>query len=247
MREADSNEQRDCDDTEDFDIGKYLEAISENLAGPLPLFLGRMDGILDRLITHLDHPEYLSSARMLMLAFGSMRAATALTIAGASPQVPVIVRHALESALYGYLFFKDRKFYEHWRNRETNKKSKHIFRTEGLRKAKEYVKSYDKGLGQAVTEQLNVLVDFGAHPNPFQVAELVTHHFDVGSEDGRERFGVLTGADHQRSSFSLLVPGYVNVIRIYEAIWPEKFAALVGRPSLASALRQFHVYRSESS
>ncbi|MCB1079490.1 MAG: hypothetical protein KDM64_16855, partial [Verrucomicrobiae bacterium] len=225
----------------DSDLDRYFVAFKHNLNGPIPEAVRSADRLLLNLASHLDDPPNLTTARMFQVAFGSWRAAFALSMAGSASQVPILLRHALESALYGCLFANDKEWEEVWWLRETDNSAKSRFRNGAMAALWETLDRVDPNLVKRLRGTLDFLISFGAHPNVFQLVSAtgVRHQ----SDDRSTIDTALLGDNEMRdATHRLLLGAAIDIASVVERTWMLRFSAVGGREMIDECIGQMRLF-----
>ena len=224
-------------------LREYLEKINHNLSGPLPVCLQLTDSLVLSLCDNLDNVDFHTSVRLFHLAFSSWRNGILLSQSGASSQVPLCLRHAIETCAYSYLFSREQEWEATWWNRESDQKAKAKLRNARsgpLSRAKQLLLAENKRVHRFVCDSLDHFIDFGAHPNVFQLVDATKVAVDQISET---HFTALLGDDgnRQRSLISCLGVGFM-LTDFFEIIWPDTFKKLGADVPRKEAFRQAQLY-----
>jgi hypothetical protein len=228
------------------DLGKYFAVVRDNIRGPIPFHVSKYDDASALIFGCAEYSHDFKSLRLIVLALGSLRASIILTVAGATPQVTALLRHALESAMYAYLFFEDVEYYNKWRQREESlaakREARNFLTFGGMLKV---VKGKDPRLAKTIEEIYDFLITFGAHPNVAQVAPLVEYQFDEGAELGQANLKMLV-SDTERDAISIWICyTYEVVMRIFQKIWPDEYASLGIEAGMRDAYFHLKLFRAQ--
>ncbi|MDO8882838.1 hypothetical protein [Pseudotabrizicola sp.] len=224
-------------------LNNFLGKAQHNLSGPLPICIKLVDGLLLSLSENLDDSQFPTSARLFHLAFSSWRSGIILAQAGAGSQVPLCMRHVVETSLYSYLFSRSTEWEDIWWTRETNSASKQRMRNgkQGpLKRSRELLKSENENLFRFVSNSESHFIDFGAHPNVFQLVNATVVTDDDNAETHLTAF---LGDDESRarSLISCLGIGFM-LSEFFETIWPLRFDICNGAGIRAEAFGQGNLY-----
>ncbi|MBS0124600.1 hypothetical protein KB874_10680 [Aestuariicoccus sp. KMU-90] len=166
-----------------------------------------------------------------------------LTLSGAAAQVPTLLRHCIECAFYAYLFSKDKEWEALWWDREVDQNAKRKLRAgrEGpLSAARNALGKEDKQLLDRVNSTIDMLIDYGAHPNIFQ---LVSASEDERGDDRLTYKTFLLGQDEERvRCFVKTGVTGIDVLSILDRIWPIRFGACRGHEIITEAAGQLGLY-----
>ena len=204
-------------------LDEYLSKITHNVRFSRPKCVLLADELLASCIERFSQVENMTSATLFITGFGSWRASIALASGGATSQVPVTLRHALECCLYDYLFSKDAASEDTWWNREADPKAKKKMRGKSgpIQLAKEHLSVSNPTLKDSATELMDALIDFGAHPNVMIFADSLLFKED---EDADIRSVMLLGSEEARDSAHLIsVTVATEMIKFFREIWPTGF------------------------
>lgn len=207
------------------DLSEYLGKFSNNLSGPVPKCAELADELLSSCANRLNNNQHVTSAQLFQFGFGSWRSSVALNLAGASAQIPILLRHAVECGLYAFLCMHDKQFEDQWFERESNPKAKSEMRGRNgpLPKAKSLLENRNPLLKSRLVSTLDTLIDFGAHPNILQFVDHV--HYEEDSEKETSTVFLL-GSEEARNSGWVLVCGVsLDLAAIYREMWPIRFDA----------------------
>lgn len=225
------------------DLARYLGKSRSNLEGPIPTCVSVADELVALLANGLDKNEHLTSGRVFQLGFGSWRTAVSCGLAGATSQVPIVLRHAVECALYAYLFTQNKEYEQLWWERETNldaKKTLRNGRTGALAKAREYLILENSQLSNRVKKTLDHLIDFGAHPNIFQLIQATEDNVD---DDPEYYSTMLLGTNESRNDSFIQCCLVANELAsIFELAWSRRYHELGGKPKHDEALGQARLF-----
>lgn len=225
---------------EDWALKDHVSAVRQNLAGPLPLFIDTYDAALRVALSRRQISRSFRSFRMFVLAGASLRTAVVTALSGATPQVVPLLRHALECAMYGYCFEKDRPTFIAWRDREKGKKEKELARAKlSSGKLIRIVEAEDESLAQIVRILYDELVSMGSHPNVMQVEPITKFYFEEGNETGEAKVGVLFGDTERATAFVWIGYTYEATMRLFQKVWPDDFLLLGIEASLRDSM--FHL------
>ena len=217
------NNTSETDNTSD--LRDYLNKAKHNIGGPYPECISVADQLLFDCANNLDRNQHLTSARLFQIGFGSWRASVALALTGAASQVPVILRHALECATYAFLCARNKEFEETWWLREQDEAAKKRLRGKDgpIPTAKTILESENPELKGRISQTLDVLIDFGAHPNVMLFAD----NSEIEELEGVERYATkLLGSEEARNSAFLITSAVaLDMASLYRLVWPIRFGA----------------------
>lgn len=207
-------------------LADYVKKVRHNVGAPYPDFILQTDALLVECLGHLAEPTYFTSAQLFQIGFGSWRSAIFVTQAGAVAQVPTLLRHSLECALYAYLCGKDSVFEKEWFERETNPLAKKKMRSSQqnpLSMAKRYLKKENPNLEMRINEIYQILIDFGAHPNVFMLIDIWEEQ--ETDELFRSKISLLADEDARHGSFIHAARVGIDLLRLFSLVWPIRFGA----------------------
>ena len=202
-------------------LDEYLKKVQMNISGPKPFCIELADDLLMKCANNLHENLHVTSARLFQIGFGSWRSAILLTLAGATSQVPAVLRHALECACYSFLCANDESFAQTWWDREVSESARKSLkgRNSPMAKARELLKSRNLPLHKQVKQTYDHLIDFGAHPNVLIFAD----HMDEGDESGIYTTKLL-GSGEARSSAHVTSSGVaLEMLLLFRETWPVRF------------------------
>lgn len=226
----------------------YLEKFLSNCDARAPQCVYEADALMAGLVESFNNEPHIVSARLFHLAYGSLKVSVALTLAGATPQVPILLRHALECGVYGYLFSRSPEYEELWNSRETDVKAKKKMRsgrTGPMKMATSILEAEDPVLCERIREALDFSIDQGAHPNIFQLLGATR---EEESGDGQFTFytKLLGGQSEREISFTHYCGVAVELVNIFELIWPELFKRTLGEAKRRSVIGQWGLYQNST-
>jgi hypothetical protein len=155
----------------------FLKAANENETESLSEYSGFLDFIDDvdclfRLLIQVEIRGDPIAATLFLNAHASFLAASRLAVSGQSPPAFMVLRGALESALYGLIASQSEENGSVWLNRDRD-----LARSRKLYTARNGLKflGADPNLKAAATEAYELTIEFGAHPNARSVLEHLHH------------------------------------------------------------------------
>lgn len=207
-------------------LAEYLGNVQHNLTGPIPAVVTYADDMLGHFLKNLHNSQGLRSLSLFNYSYGSWRASTLLTLAGATPQVPTLHRHALEAALYGYLFKFDGEMKRLWERRHESNSIKSKFRNGGLPKAKKILSDKDPALSASIFDFYDHLIDFGGHPNVLALESLTEYVIEDGASHGGVVFQMLSGQEERVTANTHCVALAIMIASLARYVWPTRFDIL---------------------
>ena len=202
----------------------YLSSISHNLKGPLPFGLKATDCLILELVEKFSDNSEIESSKIFLLAYSSWRNSVALAQGGASSQVPICLRHSIECGLHAYLFAREPIWAETWWKREidpTAKKKLRDGRNGPLKVAKSLLKIENERVYNNANDFTEMLIDFGAHPNIFQLIDV--YHEAVDHENGFDelRVSFLSSNENRERAFVKCGSAGLILADLFRIIWPD--------------------------
>jgi hypothetical protein len=158
-------------------VRAFLQAANENERDCLAEytkfveFLDRIDGLFRRLTGKWSGGRDPLSGMLFMNAHASFLAAVRVAFSAQSPPTHMVLRGALESALYGLIASRSEENREIWLNREKDQDRCRQLYT--ARNAIRLLKG-DPGLFHLLGEGYGLAIDLGAHPNRSSVLDHIT-------------------------------------------------------------------------
>lgn len=203
------------------ELDVFIRKFSSNLAGPVAECVRAADRLLSREASSFDQTKDVTSARLFQIAFGSWRSAVLLSLGGSASQVPIVLRHSLETVLYSFLLANDDEYLQKWWDREVNEQAKKVLRnvrTSPLQRARELLRQEDPNLERRVKESIDHFIDFGAHPNVFQLVRATQREIDETVSTG-----LLLSNEERQSSFLMCAGAALDMSDLFEKTWPARF------------------------
>ena len=205
----------------------YLSAARHNVKAEVPNYITLFDQALGMIGTYPKYESGLASLRMILLAHSSLRASIFLNLAGATSQVPPLLRHSVEASLYGFEFANDREAFNIWKSREDGVKEKKNARNR---------LSYGRLRGQLertspnFAHEMDILYDdllmLGAHPNVAQIVMVSASSISEGDDYGTSNFEYLMSSTEREISWAFIASSYRIAIETYRLIFPREFLML---------------------
>lgn len=207
---------------------EFCELFAKNLQTSAPFVIDQADALLSDALSRLDGTERLTSARLFQLAFHSWRVAAAVGRAGAVGQVTALLRHSLECALYAFACARDANLERDWWSREIDASSKRRLRDRErspLATARRHLRAEKTPLERRIWRTLDHLIDFGAHPNVFQLINLSSES-QLSQEKVRISTSLLAFGDIRDQAMMHACGVSLELMDVYSLIWPDRFANL---------------------
>ena len=207
----------------------YTSKACHNLGGPWPMCINLTDSFILTLSENLNDTNLDSSSRLFHLAYSSWRNGLLLAQIGAASQVPICLRHVLESLAYCFLCARDKDFETIWWDRETSDQAKRKLRERPtpLERARDLLDQENPRLWQRLKSSLDHFIDFGAHPNVFQLVNAT--HYGVEDEAQITYTAMLGDNDNRQYAFVSCLNVGLMMSEFFELIWPLRFDLLGGR------------------
>jgi hypothetical protein len=148
-------------------IRTFLQAASETESDCLREypkfveFVDKIDGLFKKVLTAEWQGDPLGTI-LLLNSHASFLAAVRIALSGQCPPTHMVLRGALESALYSLIASESDENRDIWLNRDKDKD-----RCRRLYTAKNALRrlQHDPNLLRVIDEAYDLLIDFGAHPN----------------------------------------------------------------------------------
>jgi hypothetical protein len=208
-------------------LHEYLGAIKHNLNAPIPKFVQSFDSTIKLLFSYPKYDHDLASLQMFILAHSTLKSAVVLNIGGATAQVIPLLRHPIECAMYGYIFWLDRSIYDAWSKRELDNARKNLARNKlqfkGMISA---IEKKNKKLAQGLREYYELLLTLGAHPNVAQFSPLHTTIMSETEDQGDHYTAYLTDEPARKDNWDYFVGSYRVVLAAFRDIFPEEYLLL---------------------
>ncbi|MEE9387893.1 MAG: hypothetical protein V3U96_04730 [Paracoccaceae bacterium] len=201
-------------------LSKYSEAFKSNLDGPIPVFVGQLDGLLFEFLSSVPKDGYFRALNLLHYGYANFRSAVLLTQGGAVAAVPSVLRNSLEASAYGFLFHHNKDWWDLWQKREQELNAKNKFRNSGLSNAKSALQKEDDTLLNQFNVLYETLISFGAHPNYFGVDEIVSYE-PLEGDRVFVSFNQLAGELERERAYLLVGQTGVFFGSILGALWGE--------------------------
>lgn len=187
-------------------LDDFAQKMADNiLCGPSVVAINSADEAIAAFIGSIDDGRFHRIIAIFSLGYGSWRAAAVLNKAGNTPQVPAVLRLALESFLYAHLFKTDDEWFSVWSKRETCSASRDKFRKKGLAEARISLGQVDPKLLTICNDFIDRMISVGAHPNPEGVSNMTSLNAMPDRDEALLLFSLL-GGDFERelSTFNVL-------------------------------------------
>jgi hypothetical protein len=154
------------------------------------------------------------------------RAASGLAMAGQSPEAFMVMRGALESALYGLYIHKNEGALEIWLKRndgpEEKKKMKFKFTIANMWK---YVKTADEQILDVAQAAYDKTIEFGGHPNPASVAAAVT--MSKNPKGAQFKLTYLSkDTENINGTMKSVAQIGVTVLKVFGLVFPKRYGEL---------------------
>lgn len=163
------------------DLSRFLDMAWSNVFASFGLLPAQykksreVDDALQLLCLNLSDAGDWFAPLFAMKSHSCYRAAVGLAMAGQSPEAFMVMRGALESALYGLYIHKSEPALAIWMKRndgpDEKKKMKSEFTIGNMWKCLKAADERILGIAQAAYDKT---IEFGGHPNPASVAAAVT-------------------------------------------------------------------------
>jgi hypothetical protein len=209
---------------EEPSINDYLSSASFKLKGPLPPGIINIYSLLFELVSKFSKPEKINSSKLFLLGFSSWRNSLLLAQAGASSQVPICLRHSIECGLHAYLFDRNPRWAETWWARELDPASKKKLRDGRrgpLKEARDLLESENKVLHVRATEFIELMIDFGAHPNIFQLIDVYSESRTEEADSKEIRVSFLSGNENRERALVKCGAAGLLLADFFRIIWPS--------------------------
>ncbi|MEI8218119.1 MAG: hypothetical protein WCG51_03615 [Elusimicrobiota bacterium] len=155
------------------DLTEFFDASRMNSFATFVQFYPEYSKILDidnefkKISNNLDQSENQFCVFLLHRSHSAYRASAQLAISGQIPEAYMVLRGCLENALYGFYFHFYHDALSVWLDRNSSDKAKQKVKNEirpaGMLKL---LKEKNKDLGNIATSLYDMMIDYGAHPNP---------------------------------------------------------------------------------
>jgi hypothetical protein len=175
---------------------------------------------------NLHEPQDWFVALFLLRTHSSYLGATHLALAGQLPESYMLLRGALENAVYGFYFYKTPDSHERWLRRHDSPQSRKVVEGEfRIRALLRLLRSRDEKLGTIATELYERTIDFGAHPNERALTQILKHT----SNQTAHRMD-LTYLSGHTSAMDLCLKSTAQVVacglRVFAHVYPERYNLL---------------------
>ena len=171
----------------------------------------------------------------------------ALAQGGASSQVPICLRHSIECGMLAYLFARDPTWADIWWNRELDPASKKKLRDGRggpLKTAKQLLLDENKRVHKHVAEFTELLIDFGAHPNIFQLLDVYDEVADFQREYDELRVSFLSAPENRERAMIKCGSAGLILADLFRVIWPNLTDNNTVIQLHIEAIGQMRVYRN---
>jgi hypothetical protein len=225
----------------DDDLSKFLDTAWRNVFASFALLPAQykkareVDDALLLLCTNLSDAGDWFAPLFALKSHSCYRAAIGLAMAGQSPEAFMVMRGALESALYGLYIHKNKTALEIWMKRNDGsdemKKMKSEFTIANMWKCLNAADVHILGIAQAAYEKT---IEFGGHPNPASVAAAVTMSKNPKGAQFKLTYlskdiGNVSGTMKSVSQIG------VTVLKIFGLVFPKRYEEL-GLPNTVQEL-----------
>ncbi len=216
-------------------LSDYALGFSANLNGPMPLFLGRLDALIEDFLRLNQAAGQFRALHLLFYSFGNLRASIILSQGGATASVPSVLRNCVESAAYSVLFQDQKDWWENWRNRDESETARRKIRSKEFSLAiKEALQARRETLATQYRNIYETLISFGAHPNELAILG-ISDFIPLANDMFSINYTMLSGDDTDRLRTNILIgQSSVFVASVLATLWHERAAELDAWKSLHS-------------
>jgi hypothetical protein len=173
------------DDLSEFIDGAHANAFATfaNLSGSYSR-IRDIDSLFTELFTDFKDPDNLIGAGLGLRCHSALRAAAQLAISGQVPEAFMVLRGALELALYAHHASTSDARADIWLNRQDNEATRKQCSKEFTPRVMfPILRAVDKGLGDIVGKLYERTIDYGAHPNAAGVLTTMEHKENDGDQE----------------------------------------------------------------
>ena len=143
-----------------------------------------IDALFTELFTDFRDPDDILGATLGLRCHSALRAAAQLALSGQVPEAFMILRGALELALYAHHVSTSEERAYIWLNRQDNEAARKRCSNEFTPRVMfPILRERDKGLGDIVGELYDRTIDYGAHPNAAGVLTTMEHTEKDGDQE----------------------------------------------------------------
>lgn len=192
----------------------------------------KIDDVFEDLFLEYRDPEDMLGAGLAMRAHSAILAAAQLAVSGQVPESVMLLRGALESAMYAYHASSSDERAQIWLRRDEDEDTKKKCRNEYTPRAMfPVLRTASIQIGDVVGELYERLIDYGAHPNAKGV--LTTMTVAEGDEDSEFSFAYLSG---DLTSITFILRTWCQIaiatLDLLSLTLPERFKELGLEPQI---------------
>jgi hypothetical protein len=219
----------------DLSAASYINAALTNTTSPHPICIGVADDAVRFFLSDWKKAHHVSSLKMHSLAWSSLRSATLVTRMGMITQAYPIQRQALEAIVYGLLFRFDNNFHDLWKRRHEDDKAASTFKRNHWKRSLEIIEKRDADLKHMIVHMYQLLIDFGAHPNPISLDMMSEYDMSAGSSEATATYAMLLGQPFVDMSHMHTASIYNILLDSILLVWPERASELDFLPMVQRA------------
>ena len=214
------------------EITKFLNGTRQNQIATFAKYpraverFARIDVLFRRGIESLSHSEQWFAGVFFLRTHSNFLGACSIVWSCQTPEGYVLLRSALENALYGLYLAKNPASRSRWLNRHDSDQSKKEVREEfKINKLLNLVTDLDANDGARVRHLYDMTIDQGAHPNERAFTPYLD--FDKTPSDAKITMNYLTPGGPQLG-MALKATAEIGVctLTLFERVIPERFALL---------------------
>lgn len=221
---------------------EYADAFGSNLSGPVPIFLGRIEQLFSDFFDAIDTHGHFAALKLLTFSYSGIRAATILSIGGASMHAPSLLRTSLEAAAYARLFESSSEWAKSWRERHESEEARRAFRGREASKAvKEELARQGSSLDREYDNLYQLMIDFGAHPNVLGV-EAVIDYTELEEGMVHVSFSQLGNNSDRAIAFCIIAQTSLFLLNVMGSIWPTVVSEISMDDRLLNILEEMFAY-----
>ena len=188
--------------------------------------LRQIDALFRQLISNLFNTKEWFAAFFLLRTHSSYLGAVRLAMSSQVPETYIVLRSALENALYGHYLYKNPSSRETWLRRHDSEAHKKTVRSEfTISRLLEELQKSSKREAQIAKNLYDQTIDYGAHPNE----RALSQSLQITEGDSRIELKILY-LDEDSKPFRLVLRRTAqvgaSVLGIFRLVFKERYDIL---------------------
>jgi len=186
----------------------------------------RINASFNKISESLDHSKDWIAGLFLLRCQSSFLGSIRLGVAGQIPEAFAIIRLQIESALYGFYFYKHPESFEIWLRRNEDeqslKKAKAMF---SFNKVLSNLEKTDKAISRIAIKLYERTIDYGAHPNEKSITSIASFKKSISGTQIEVNF---LSSNHTAIVFTAKSISQVGLLslNIFQRVFAERFKIL---------------------